>query len=123
MVHQGRLDQLLSGGRIEITADNVSEELSSKFRTEDSTVSFKAGRLIADVPDSMKTGEVIDAIRSAGGDVVSIIPRRKRLEDLFLESVAGDNVVKGRKLSKMTDDHDDHVGSVGAEVKDEEVSS
>jgi ABC-2 type transport system ATP-binding protein len=105
LVHQGRLDQLLSGGRIEITADNLTEDVANKFRGEDFTVSFKNGRLIADIPDSAHPGEMLDAIRAANGDIVSVIPRRKRLEDLFLESVAGDNVLKGRKMSKMTDDH------------------
>lgn len=115
LVHQGRLDQLLSGGRIEITADNVTEELSDKFRGDDMTVSFRAGRLIADIPDSAHPGEMLDAIRTAGGDIVSVIPRRKRLEDLFLESVAGDNLVKGRKMSKMTDDHNEAVEVVTEE--------
>ena len=30
---------------------------------------------------------MIDAVRSAGGKIISVIPRRRRLEDLFLESV------------------------------------
>lgn len=125
MVHQGRLDQLLSGGRIEVTADNVDESLADKFRTGDTTVSYRAGRLIADIADSESPNAILDAIRSAGGEIVSVIPRRKRLEDLFLESVAGDNVAKGRKLSKMTDDHDEHKGGSSAAegTKSEEVGS
>jgi ABC-2 type transport system ATP-binding protein len=83
----------------------LTEEIANKFRGDDFTVSFKNGRLIADIPDSAHPGEMLDAIRAANGDIVSVIPRRKRLEDLFLESVAGDNVLKGRKMSKMTDDH------------------
>lgn len=125
MVHQGRLDQLLSGGRIEVTADNIDEGLADKFRTGDTTVSFRAGRLIADIADTESPNAMLDAIRSAGGEIVSVIPRRKRLEDLFLESVAGDNVAKGRKLSRMTDDHDDHKGGASATeaTEGEEVGS
>lgn len=117
MVHQGRLDDLLSGGRIEVTADGVAENLVDKFKGDDMTLSLRAGRLIADLPDTMSPNEMIDAIRTGGGSVVSVIPRRKRLEDLFLESVSGDNLAKGRVTGKMTDD------DKKADVKEEEVSS
>lgn len=104
IVAQGRLDQLLAGGRIEITADDVSKELSDKLHDGDKTVSFAQGRLIVDMADTDDPNSLVDAIRSGGGRVVSIIPRRKRLEDLFLESVSSDNQLKGRQMSKMTDD-------------------
>lgn len=106
LVHQGKLDDLLSGGRIELTADGVDSTLSNKLHgEEDFVVSLAGERLIVDMPDSADSSAVVDAVRSGGGRIVSIIPRRKRLEDLFLESVASDNVAKGRKMGRMTDDH------------------
>ena len=36
---------------------------------------------------STQDDAIIDRVRQAGGGVVSIIPRRMRLEDLFVESV------------------------------------
>ncbi len=84
---QGRLEDLLKGGRIEITATAVPEELSEKLKGKDTFVSFKSGRLIVDMPDDQDPNTVLDALRSAKSQVVSVIPRRKRLEDLFVETV------------------------------------
>ncbi|MDI9638821.1 ABC transporter ATP-binding protein [Kamptonema cortianum] len=105
MVHQGRLDDLLAGGRIEITIDGVDKAFADSIRHDDTVVSFKGERLIVDMPDIENPNELIDSVRTKNGSIVSVIPRRKRLEDLFLESVAGDNLLKGRSMSRMTDDH------------------
>ncbi len=103
LVHQGKLDQLLSGGRLEITANNVKAEVADRFREGDNVVSLAGERLIVDMPDSADANQIIDAIRGSGGQILSLIPRRKRLEDLFIESVSSDNVLKGRQMGRMTD--------------------
>lgn len=86
---QGKLGELLSGGRIEITAENVSKEITDQMRGDDRIVSFHEGRVIVDMAENQDPNAVIDSIRNAKGTVVSIIPRRKRLEDLFVETVKG----------------------------------
>ncbi len=83
---QGRLEDLLAGGRYEITAD-VSEEFSRSIQETDTTVSWKAGRLIVDMPDSISPNAILEGIVAQKGSVLSVIPRRKRLEDLFVETV------------------------------------
>src|SRR5690606_25145700 len=40
LVHQGKLDQLLAGGRIEITADGIDPTFADKLRGEDVIVSL-----------------------------------------------------------------------------------
>jgi ABC-2 type transport system ATP-binding protein len=103
IVQQGRLDELLAGSRVELTADDVTPEVVERFKSlEDSIVSHKAGRLIIDMPDTTDTGAVLDAIRTGGGSIISFIPRRARLEDLFLASVSEDNKLKGRKMGRMS---------------------
>ncbi len=89
IVAQGRLDDLLRGGRIEIIADEVSAALADDLRgkLKDATVSHHEGRLIVDMAEDSDQNAIFDAIRTAKGKVVSIIPRRKRLEDIFVESV------------------------------------
>ena len=106
MVHQGRLDDLLSGGRVEITAIKAKESVVAQLKSDDIVTSLKDDRLIVDAPDSADINAIIDSLRSGGAEVVSIIPRRKRLEDLFIESVREDNVAKGRRMHKMTDKED-----------------
>ncbi len=89
---QGRLEDLLKGGRIEITANKVSDEVAGKFTSlRETTVSVKSGRAIIDMPDDLDPNSIVDAVRTAGGEIVSIIPRRRRLEDLFVETVATAN--------------------------------
>ena len=84
---QGSLDELLRGGRIEIIVDGVSQTFADSIRTSESTVSFHNGRLIVDMPEEGDVNALIDGARSSKGTVVSVIPRRRRLEDLFIETV------------------------------------
>jgi len=84
---QGKLDVLLAGGRVELEADGLTDGFQSSLTIKDAITSFKSGRLIVDMPDTQDVNAVIDSIRAAKGDVKSIVPRRKRLEDLFIETV------------------------------------
>ena len=103
IVAQGRLEELLIGGRIEITANNCPDSLANEIRDNDTVVSLNHGRVIVDMPDSMSADAMVKKILGAGGEIVSVIPRRKRLEDLFLEAVGDDNRAKGRRMGSMTD--------------------
>lgn len=90
----GHLDDLLRGGRIEIIAEGVGREVADGLKLPDTLVSLHDGRLIIDLPETEDTGSVLDALRKAKGSIVSMIPRRRRLEDLFVEAVrskGGDN--------------------------------
>jgi ABC-2 type transport system ATP-binding protein len=101
VVAQGRLEELLVGGRIEITANNCTNELADSLRDPQSLVSINHGRMIVDIPDTKSPNDVVLAVTRSGGEIVSVIPRRKRLEDFFLEAVSGDNVAKGRRQASM----------------------
>lgn len=103
IVSQGRLEDLLIGGRIEVTANNCPEALVAEVRDEETLVSINHGRVIVDMPDSHSADAMVKRISAAGGEIVSVIPRRKRLEDLFLEAVGDDNRAKGRRIGSMTD--------------------
>jgi len=91
---QGRLEDLLRGGRIEIIADGLTQTFADTTRTADSTVSFHNGRLIVYLNEDGDINGLIDGIRTSKGTIVSIIPRRRRLEDLFIETVSS---AKGKK--------------------------
>ncbi|MCO5296508.1 MAG: ABC transporter ATP-binding protein [Fimbriimonadaceae bacterium] len=85
---QGSLDDLLRGGRIEIVADGIDKEFADSVKlSDDSIVSFSGERLIVDMPEEQDVNGLLDSIRSKKGRVVSVIPRRRRLEDLFVETV------------------------------------
>ncbi len=98
---QGKLDDLLRGGRIEIIAEDTSREMGDQAKTGDSIVSFHEGRLIVDMAEENDPNALIDGIRSGGGKIISIIPRRKRLEDLFIETVReADDTAKAARGAK-----------------------
>jgi ABC-2 type transport system ATP-binding protein len=84
---QGSLDVLLSGGRIEITAEGVTREFADTVKMRDGITSFASGRLIVDMSESNDVNALLDGIRSDKGRIISVVPRRRRLEDLFIETV------------------------------------
>jgi len=72
---------------VEITAENVPDSVAASLNTDGVITSMHSGRLIVDAPDTAPTDGMLDAIRGAGATIVSVIPRRKRLEDLFVETI------------------------------------
>ena len=84
---QGKLSDLLRGGRVEISVDGVPEALLSDMAIFDANVRHLPNGIMLDMPEEADTNSVIDAVRNAKGRVLSVVPRRKRLEDLFVETI------------------------------------
>jgi ABC-2 type transport system ATP-binding protein len=95
IVKQGRLDDLLRGGRIELIADDVSPQTEQelKGRLPGAILSLHDGRLIIDMPEDQSVNGIIDHLRTSKATMVSVIPRRIRLEDLFVEAVRDNPIV------------------------------
>jgi ABC-2 type transport system ATP-binding protein len=91
VVRQGKLSELLHGGRFEVIAENLDRSFEDTVKIPDAIVSYANGRLIVDMPEGEDLNALIDSIRSAKGTIVSVIPRRKRLEDLFVQTVRDTN--------------------------------
>jgi len=87
IARQGKLSELLQGGRIEIAAEGVTEALLTDMKIVDSNVRHIPNGFLLDMPEENDPNSVIDAIRDQKGRVLSVVPRRKRLEDLFVETV------------------------------------
>lgn len=84
---QGKLTELLKGARVEVIADHLTREFSESVKMKDATVSFADERLIVDMSEEEDLNSLLDSIRSAKGSIISVVPRRKRLEDLFVQTV------------------------------------
>ncbi len=84
---QGKLTELLRGGRIEFVIDGVDEAFLKAFNIADSNVRSLPLGLLFDVPEESDTNAIIDAVRAKSARVISVVPRKKRLEDLFVETV------------------------------------
>ena len=85
---QGKLTDLLRGGRIEITVDGVSDQFLKDMKIPDANVRVLPIGVLLDMPEAADPNSVIDAVRSNSGQIVSVVPRKKRLEDLFVETVS-----------------------------------
>lgn len=91
---QGKLTELLKGGRIEILVEGVPEKFFSDMKISDANVRVLPNGLMLDMPEDNDPNTVIDAVRGMKGTVVSVVPRRKRLEDLFVETVTSNTTQK-----------------------------
>ncbi len=84
---QGKLTDLLKGGRTEVTVDGVSESFLKDMNIADGNVRSMPIGVMLDMPSEQDINGVVDAVRTAKGTIISVVPRRKRLEDLFVETV------------------------------------
>lgn len=87
IARQGKLTELLRGGRVELSVSGVKRGLLEDFKINDSNLHEIPSGLLFDVPEESDINALIDGVRSNGGSVISVVPRKKRLEDLFVETV------------------------------------
>ena len=85
---EGNLDALLGGDRVEVEANGVGDDLQDKLKAAGTITTLTSGRLIMDVADDGTVNGVVDLLRSKQASIVSIVARRRRLEDLFVETVS-----------------------------------
>ncbi|MFM7321714.1 MAG: ABC transporter ATP-binding protein [Armatimonadota bacterium] len=93
IIHNGKLqvlgtmEELLGGERVELELDAVDDALGAKLPTLGDAV-VSPGRATLSVVKS-EVNAVLDAVRAAGATVVSVVPRKRRLEDIFVDVVGG----------------------------------
>ena len=91
---QGKLTELLKGGRIEILVEGLPDKFFSDMNIPDANVRILPNGVLLDMPEENDPNTVIDSARSSKGKVISVVPRRKRLEDLFVETVTSTSTIK-----------------------------
>jgi ABC-2 type transport system ATP-binding protein len=88
LLKAGKLDDLLPSGRVEIVAENVSDDgVIAKIRDAGGVVQRQDGRIVVQQPDGPSVNAVVDIIRSANGTIRSLIPQRRTLEELFVSTI------------------------------------
>jgi len=85
----GPLDQILSEEieSVEITAQNVPQSLLDKIKTLPTKVAFDRDRVLITIFDQSYTDDVIERLRANNVKLLSLIPRRKSLEDHFIAQI------------------------------------
>ncbi|MER3558267.1 MAG: hypothetical protein C4336_01510 [Armatimonadota bacterium] len=89
LVRMGKLEDLLSGGYVEMIAEKVPEAVLEPIRQLGGRPSLHDGRLVVEQPDDGSIDRVIDLVRAHGAHIISVKPYRRTLEDLFVETIQG----------------------------------
>lgn len=93
IIHQGKLlasgtiQELTTGDKVEITADGVSDDIAGKIRGLVPAAELVGKRLHMSAADPVKVNDVVDIIRGGGATVVSVVPHKRMLEDVFVDVV------------------------------------
>lgn len=84
----GRVEDLVGAGRVEIVATGLRNGLTEKIRAVAADARFADSQAVISQPDEPEAvSRVVDLIREGRGHIVSITPKRRRLEDIFVETV------------------------------------
>jgi ABC-2 type transport system ATP-binding protein len=87
VVRTGKLTEMLAGGnRIDIIANHVPADIEQAWAQRGATFDRGPYGVRLNIDASMKR-EVVEGLWTAGCDVVSMIPVRSTLEELFLKTV------------------------------------
>jgi len=97
MVKTGAVDDLVQGSRTQIVAEQVAPEGIEAIRRLSPELAHADGNLTAYQEDTDMLNQILDLVRRHGGRVVAVVPQRRRLEDIFVETVG----IEGRRIGSM----------------------
>jgi ABC-2 type transport system ATP-binding protein len=87
LVKLGRLEELLRVGEMEITVEGLEPQKVEQIEKVASRVYKKDNDYLLYAEGEDKAQEIIDFVRNNGGKVLSVVPLRRSLEELFVEIV------------------------------------
>jgi len=90
----GKLNDLLASERVEIIAEGLSEETGRKVVELAAEANLAAGRVVAYDTRQDVIQAIVDTVRGANARLVSVIPQRQTLEDLFVRIVQQEEKVE-----------------------------
>ena len=87
----GKLDDLLSGASVEIRAEGLDATTLEELKGLATRVEPENGSALISLEEGEGVNQAIDIVRAAKGRVISVIPQRRTLEDLFMEIIREEN--------------------------------
>ena len=87
----GKLDELLHGGSVEVKAVGVAAAAVEKLKGVAAYVETENGSVTASLDEGEAVNQAIDIIRAAKGWILTVAPKRRTLEDLFMEIIREEN--------------------------------
>jgi len=83
----GRIDELTSGEKVEIRAEGVANGVVEKIKSLTGAVEQNNGLLRIPSADPDHVTDVIDLVRGSQGKVLSVVPHKRSLEEVFVDVV------------------------------------
>jgi ABC-2 type transport system ATP-binding protein len=87
----GKLEDLLFGGTVKIMAEGVDSATVENLKGLTKQITAEDSKVFVTVDDADGACRAIDFIRAAKGRVLSVIPQKRTLEDLFVEIIKEEN--------------------------------
>jgi ABC-2 type transport system ATP-binding protein len=97
MVKAGTVSELTAGERTEVIA-KLNGEAVTRLRERFEHVVNDNGTVTVSQLEGGDVGAAIDLIRASEGEILSVIPQKRRLEEIFVESVG---LTGGRQIGTM----------------------
>jgi len=97
----GHVEDLIAGGKVEILADNLKadEAAMTKLKAISESVEPQGVSLLITSDGSTATkNQILDWVRANKGDVLSMTPTRRTLEDIFIETVRSGEAEAGEAV-------------------------
>jgi ABC-2 type transport system ATP-binding protein len=101
IIHNGKLrvigsvGELLQGERVEIRVSGISSDLASKLKAiAPDAIVVEQRTVFTEKNDPDAILAIMDLVRNNGGRIEAIVPKRRTLEDLFVE-IVGERIVIG----------------------------
>lgn len=87
IVHQGYLDELLGHelSGVELVVEGIDEDLFEEIKGVAQRAVVQGSRFLFEFGDESEAEKALDRMRSGQGRIRSLVPRRRSLEDLFVE--------------------------------------
>ncbi|HEY3298452.1 MAG TPA: ABC transporter ATP-binding protein [Armatimonadota bacterium] len=83
----GHLNEILSADYVEIRATEITEDVAKKLKAYVGGIQHEKGYCIISQSEGEHLTKTIDLIRSCNAEVLSVVPQRKSLEDIFVELI------------------------------------
>jgi ABC-2 type transport system ATP-binding protein len=87
IIHQGYVDELLGQelSGVELVAEGLEEALFEELKQAAQRAVVQGSRFLFEFGDESEAEKAVDRVREARGQIRSLVPRRRSLEDLFVE--------------------------------------
>jgi len=85
----GEVKELLATDQIEVTASDVSDEIGKNIEPLADEFELHAGKMTAFVKGTDSLNKVVGMLVNSGASILTVNPRRRTLEKLFVDTVRG----------------------------------